>query len=327
MEKEGGAERFYDGLVDSLSKLGVAAERVDVVSDESSFEAIEESYLRFYDLDLSRFDGVISTKSPGYLVRHPNHVCYLQHTMRAFYDMFDVEFANPDARLLRQRRQILRLDTLALKPPRTRSIYVIGKEVQARLLRYNQLSSDVLYQASTMSGFRCGVAQYVFLPGRLHRWKRVGLVISAMNYMKHPIELKIAGTGEDEAYFRHLAEGNRRIRFLGRVEDRQLVELYADALVVPFVPLREDFGLVTLEAFLSKKPVITCLDSGEPANIVRHGRSGFVCSPSPREIASRLDYLYENPEVARAMGKEGFESIQHITWENVGLKLLKALSL
>src|SRR3977135_2465155 len=88
----GGAERFYVGLRDALRTFGADAQIVPVVSDESNFDAILQSYLRFYDLDLSEFDGVISTKAPGYVVRHHNHVCYLQHTMRVFYDMFDVEF-------------------------------------------------------------------------------------------------------------------------------------------------------------------------------------------------------------------------------------------
>jgi len=41
--------------------------------------------------------GVISTKAPGYMIRHRNHICYLQHTMRVFYDMFDVEFPKASA--------------------------------------------------------------------------------------------------------------------------------------------------------------------------------------------------------------------------------------
>lgn len=88
----GGAERFYEGLCGALREKGVDASVVPVVADESNFESILRSYLRFYELDLSQYDGVISTKAPGYVVRHPNHICYLQHTMRVFYDMFDVEF-------------------------------------------------------------------------------------------------------------------------------------------------------------------------------------------------------------------------------------------
>jgi len=33
------------------------------------------SYLDCYDLDLSAYDLVISTKNPTLMVQHPNHVC------------------------------------------------------------------------------------------------------------------------------------------------------------------------------------------------------------------------------------------------------------
>lgn len=323
----GGAERFYVGLRDALRAKGAQAEIVSVISDESCFEAIEESYLRFYDLDLAAYDGVISTKAPGYMVRHPNHVCYLQHTMRVFYDMFDVEFPHAGPELRDQRELVQRLDTLALQSPRTRRRFVIGHEVQDRLRRFNGLDAEVLYQASTMSGFECRGYDYVFLPGRLHRWKRPDLVIEAMRHVRMPVRLLISGTGEDEWRLRDLAQGDDRIEFLGRVSDRQLLDLYADALVVPFVAVREDFGLVTLEAFSSRKPVITCSDSGEPAHIVRDGQTGFVCAPDPLEIAARIDLLHADPALARRMGEAGAASISGIRWETVASTLLSALEL
>ena len=323
---EGGAERFYNGLVAALNEH-VPTERIDVVSDESSFEAIEETYLRFYDLDMSEYAGVISTKAPAYMVRHPNHVLYLQHTMRVFYDMFDREFPHPDETIIKQRALVQRLDTLALQAPRTRDRFVIGKEVQKRLRHYNGLDSQVLYQATTLSGFECRNFEYVFIPGRLHRWKRLDLIINALKYVKSPVKVLISGEGEDGAYFRSLASDDNRITFLGRVSDRELIELYAGALVVPFVPIREDFGLITLEAFHSGKPVLTCMDSGEPANIVQDGVSGFVCEPVPHVIGEKLEYLFQNPGIAMRMGQQGRESVKHITWQKVANALIKALDI
>jgi glycosyltransferase involved in cell wall biosynthesis len=325
--EQGGAERFYEGLVSALNAHGAQAEMINVINDESCFAAIEETCLRYYDLDLSAYDGVISTKAPGYLVRHPNHVCYLQHTMRVFYDMFEREFHQPVEELIQQRRLIQEMDSAALRYPRTKKVFVIGNEVRNRLLKYINVDSEVLYQAAAFNGFRSGSYEYIFLPGRLHRWKRVDLIIEAMKYLERPLTLKIAGRGEDEAKFRELAKGDKRIEFLGRVSDEKLIDLYANALVVPFVPEGEDFGLVTLEAFNSCKPVITCSDSGEPSYIVSDGESGFIVPPDPKMIASKLEYLYDYPEKAKEMGERGMESIRHITWENVAEKLLSALGM
>jgi len=321
----GGAERFYVGLRDALRAAGADAEIVTVINDESSFRGIEETYLRYHDLDLSAYDGVISTKAPGYVVRHPNHVCYLQHTMRVFYDMFDVEFPNPSGELREQRRLVQQWDTAALQYPRTKARFVIGHEVRERLRAFNGLDSTVLYQASTMSGFSCREFRHVLMPGRLHRWKRTDLVIRAFRHVKAPVELLVTGTGEDGDSLRELAGSDSRIRFLGRVGDERLMELYADALAVTFVPNREDYGLVTLEAFLSGKPVITCVDSGEPSRMVRDGVSGYVCEPDPRALAARIDELAGDAGLCRRMGEAGRDSVSGIRWDTVASTLLKAL--
>jgi glycosyltransferase involved in cell wall biosynthesis len=323
--EKGGAENFYKGLVSALNQLNVSAELICPISDESNFKTIKETYLRFYDLDLSRYDGVISTKAPAYIIRHPNHICYLQHTMRVFYDMFDIEFSVKSEDLVYQRKFIQVLDTAALQYPRTRKIFVIGNEVKNRLLKYNNLESTVLYQGLLDDNFKEGAFNHVFMPGRLHRWKRVDLVIKAMRYVKSPVNLLISGIGEDEGEFKKLAKGDSRINFLGRVTNEELELLYSNALCVPFVPIHEDFGLVTIEAFKSGKPVITCIDSGEPTYFVRNNENGFVCNPDMKDIADKIDYLYQHPHIAKEMGKKGKLSTQHVTWKTTAEILLTSL--
>lgn len=321
----GGAERFYLGLTNALCAIGYKAELINVVSDEATFDSIKASYLRFYDLDMTAFDGVISTKAPSYALRHPNHVCYLVHTMRVFYDMFDVEFPNAPAQLQAQRDFIQRLDTGCLQAPRTRKILSIGEEVTARLTSYNNLDAEVLHPTTTLSGFQTGTYDYIFAPGRLHRWKRVDLAINAMRHVRRPVKLLISGDGEDSAYFHNLAGTDDRILFVGRVSDQRLLELYSKALAVLFAPLREDLGLITFEAFLSEKPVITCIDSGEPARIVQNGKTGFVCAADPQDIAKQIEFLFDNPDQARRMGKMGYQSIAHLSWHRVARRLGEAL--
>ncbi len=322
----GGAERFFSGLRTALETAGLAAEVVPIYNDESGFSNIAETYLRYYDLDLSRFDGVISAKAPAYVARHPNHVCYLMHTMRVYYDMFDFTFPVGTEEQRRQRRLVRAWDRAALQYPRTRHVMAIGQEVADRLSRYNGLDAEVVRHPSTLQGLAPGPAfDHLFMPGRLHKWKRVELAIRAMRLVKAPIKLFISGTGEHEAELRAMAAKDRRIHFLGRVSDEEMAALYASALAVLFVPQREDLGLVTLEAFESGKPVITCLDSGEPARLVSHGASGFVCPPRPAAIAERIDQLAANPGWAAELGGFGRESIASISWNAVAETLVRAL--
>ena len=115
------------------------------------------------------------------------------------------------------------------------------------------------------------------------------------------------------------------MHFVGRVSDARLADLYANALAVLFTPRSEDLGLVTLEAFQSAKPVITCIDSGEPARIVEDGISGYVCRPDPAYIGASMEDLARNPARARDMGRAGKSAIAGITWEHVAGSLCNAL--
>ncbi len=321
--EQGGAERFYVGLHGALLQAGAAAEIVEVYNNESNFDQIKKSYLRFYDLDLGAFDGIISAKAPSYVARHRNHVCYLMHTIRVFYDMFESTFPEPGRETVEQRQLVHALDTAALQRPRRR--FAIGDEVAERLHRYNGLDATVMRHPTSLGGLHEGAFNYFFLPGRLHRWKRPQLAIEAMRFVTAPVELIVAGTGEDADRFERMAAGDARIRFVGRVSDESLTALYANALAVIFTPAGEDLGLVTLEAFQSGKPVITCTDSGEPARIVEDGRSGFVCRPDPAHIGASMEHLAFNSERASQMGRAGHAAIAHITWEHVAANLCDAL--
>jgi len=320
--ERGGAEAFFDGFVASLRQTGNEVDQVEVGIDERTFEGILDSYERCRSLDLKAYDLVISTKAPTYMVSHPNHVSYLVHTIRVFYDMFEHEFGQGTPQLRQQRALIHELDKYALHPERVRKYFANGTTPFARLYDVDDFWRTVpwvpLHHPPALEGYRePRPGRYVFLPGRLHRWKRADLVIKAFAHVKSDVLLKIAGTGEDEEGLRALAKDDPRIRFLGKVSEAELLDLYAESLVIPFVPIHEDYGLVTIEAFLSRKPVITCTDSGEPTAFVRDGENGFIVEPHPRALASRIEECVQNPERAAEMGRRGMAAVTHITWERV----------
>jgi glycosyltransferase involved in cell wall biosynthesis len=319
----GGAERFYGGLRNALIDQGCNVELITIPMDESTFNHILSNYDRCRTLDLTEYDLVISTKAPTYAIKHDRHVMYLVHTTRVFYDMFDVAFPWAGPELIEQRRLIHKLDNDAMG--RIKHRFAIGHEVANRLKEWNALDAEVLHPPLGMNRFRNGeTGDYFFMPGRLHPWKRVDLVIRSVMASKLPLKLLIAGTGEAEKELRHLAKDDKRIEFLGAVSDDELVEYYANTLAVPFVPVREDYGYVTLEAFSSGKAVITCTDSGEPLHFVSHQDTGLICEPVVESLQEALEYLFLNKETARNMGLRGMRTISDVTWPKVAQKLLKA---
>jgi glycosyltransferase involved in cell wall biosynthesis len=84
-----------------------------------------------------------------------------------------------------------------------------------------------------------------------------------------------------------------------------------------YAPWDEDYGLVTLEAFHSGKPVVTTSDAGGPLEFVTHGQTGLVAAPEPLEVARALARLIDDPAEARALGLAGQASVQGITWDAV----------
>lgn len=323
--ESGGAERFYDALTAAFRQQGHDAHELPVIADEPDFDQIKQNYLACYDLDVSGFDLIVSTKAPTWLVKHPRHVCYLVHTIRVFYDMFDATFPSKPPELLAQRQFIHDLDSAALSPPRCRAVFSIGHEVSRRLLEWNELEAEVLHPPLWSDHFHFGEpGDYLLMPGRLHTWKRVDLAIRAMQHVQSRLRLVITGTGEAEVELRALAAGDPRIEFRGQVTDDELIELYAGALAVPFLPLREDYGYVTLEAFASSKPVITCTDSGEAASIVEVTRGGYVVPPQPLAIANAWNRLRDNPLLACKMGKLGHAWVAGLSWQKIVERLVLA---
>ena len=75
---------------------------------------------------------------------------------------------------------------------------------------------------------------------------------------------------------------------------------------------------MTVEAFLSRKPVLTTTDAGGPLEFVTDGESGIVAQPEPASVADAIDRLWALPEAKlREMGDVGHGRVAHIGWDHV----------
>ena len=173
-----------------------------------------------------------------------------------------------------------------------------------------------------LRGLRRGVGEGFFTASRLDDPKRIDLLVRAMRFVRSTTTLTIAGTGPRLEELTELAADDPRIRFLGHVSDEALVAGYADALAVPYVPLDEDMGLITIEAFGCGTPVITCSDSGGPAELVAHDVSGLVVEPDPAALGDAMQSFLDRPERSRTMGEAGALVAEQITWDRVTDELL-----
>lgn len=331
---KGGAELHVDFLVRNLIRRGFDAEVVSLPYKWYPENSLYNSMLAWRMLDLSEANGkkidlVISTKFPSYGVKHDNKVAWVIHQFRQVYDLYETE--NGYSRLPegeRIRDQVMKFDRMALLE--SQRIFANSKNVAARLKKYNNIDSAPLYHPPSMAGrYKTGeYGDYIVSVGRLDRLKRNELLIESLKYCDKGIRAKIAGKGPEMEPLQKLAKKlgvEDRVDFLGFVPDDDLLDLYAGAFAVFFSPVDEDYGYITLEAFLSHKPVVTCKDSGGVLEFTENGVSGFVNEINPAEIGANINKLYADKKLCRDMGMEGFMRVKDISWDNVIDKLTETI--
>jgi glycosyltransferase involved in cell wall biosynthesis len=269
-------------------------------------------------------DQVISFRFPSYAVRHPRHVCWLNHRMREYYDLWErfVRGLGRRGRLKESVRRFVfhRLDRYLLTRNVTR-LLAQSRTIQARLRRFGQIGSDLLYPPAPERPYRTdGYGDYVFAVSRLHPLKRLDLLVEAAAKVRSSsLRFKIAGQGEQDTRLRERIDAlglAGRVELLGAVTDDELLDHYAKCRAVFFAPWNEDYGFVTLEAFRSGKAVLTAPDAGGPAELVRHEETGLLAAPTAEAMAEQLDRLAADRGLAERLGQAArVQSAEH-TWEN-----------
>ena len=259
----GGAEFHVRALVEQLRARGYLTELVSLPFKWTPKEEILTHAAAWRLIDLSESNGrtidlAIATKFPSYFVRHPNKVAWLIHQYRAAYELCgtpysDFEHTDQDVGL---RQTMIELDGKMLGE--CRRLFANAQNTANRLARFNGLRAEALYHPPPLAGrLRAGdYGNYVLSVGRLETVKRIDLAMQAMRFVDASVRMVIVGEGTQRENLERLAaaEGlSQRLDFRGQVDDKQLIELYAGALGVVYAPYDEDFGYVTLEAFLARK--------------------------------------------------------------------------
>ncbi len=329
---EGGHLVIARALVQALTEAGHEAGLVTTPSHRFGRQGTEYLATWLTDVRMSNgqpVDHVISLRYPSYAVRHPSHVCWLNHTMREYYDLWD-DFRSrlsPRGRLKEgaRRRLIHAADTWCFRRHVTR-LYAQSRTVQARLQRWNGVPSQVLYPPAPPRPYRCDAYEpFIFVVSRLAPLKRIDLILHALaTPQAREVRCVIAGEGEAGADLRALTralELETRVSFVGRISDGQLVDYLARCRAVCFVPKQEDYGFVTVEAFASSKAVVTTSDSGGPAELVVDGANGRVVAPEAGAIGAALVALMADPAQAERLGQHARETAAALQWSDVARTL------
>ncbi len=323
----GGAEALVGELVQQFRAYGYDTERVSLPFKWYPKDEILTHAAAWRLLDLSESNGrpidlLVGTKFPTYFARHPRKVTWLVHQHRAAYELTDTPYTDftHDERDLALREKLIALDTETLGE--CRGLFSISSTISNRLRRYNGLDATPLYHPPRLAPrlHSKPAGSYVLSLGRLETVKRVDLAIRAMLQTPPDLSLVVAGTGSQRDALERLAASlglGSRVRFAGEVNDDEAVDLYANALAVVFPPYDEDYGYVTLEAFLSHKPVVTTTDAGGPNEFVKDAVNGAVVPPDAVAIGDAVAALHADRRRAVRLGEAGYDLARDITWAGV----------
>jgi glycosyltransferase involved in cell wall biosynthesis len=324
---EGGAEAHVSELIARLRERGYQTSRISIPfkwypKDEILAHATAWRLIDLSESSGQRIDLVIATKFPSYFVRHPNKVTWLIHQYRAAYELCgtpysDFDHIEGDVAL---REHLIALDTRMLGE--SQRLFTNARNTANRLKKFNGVEAEALYHPPRLAPrLRPGpYGDYLLVVGRLETVKRPDLAIRALERLPASLRLIVVGDGSQRDALVQLAEElgvSDRVALIGGIDDDRLLDLYAGSLAVLYLPFDEDFGYVTLEAFLARKPVITTIDAGGPLEFVSDGENGFVTEPTPPAVAAAVNRLAAEPGLAARLGEAGYERARLVTWDGV----------
>jgi len=324
------ARALERALIDAGHRAGI------VTTASNRFGRQASAYLANWLTDVGmtgsgeRIDQVISLRFPSYAVRHPRHVCWLNHTMREYYDLwpsFSEALSWRGRTKETVRRSLIHAADRYLLRQGVSKLFAQSGTIRDRLKRWNGIDAEVLYPPAPARAYRCDeYGDFVLFASRLAPLKRAELLLRALaEPAARDVRCVIAGEGEERGRLEALAETlglAGRASFVGHVTEDALVDLLARCRAVVFPPFGEDFGFVTVEAFAASKPVITCHDSGGPAELVDDGVTGVVTAPEPAALAAGMARLVADQNLAVTLGRQARLRGEAITWRQVAERLV-----
>ena len=191
---------------------------------------------------------------------------------------------------------------------------------------YNGMDSNIFVPVKGVKKKKNGI---IFVGNVEDRKKGVIYLLKAMTLTKQKVMLTIVdGGAPNRSSVPRLIDKlglNGRVTFTGKIPIESLIKLYSQNEIAVLPSLYEGFGFPAAEAMACELPVITTTAGALPEVVGEHMKTGFLVPPrDPAAIAGGIDFLLENPDVRKKMGKNARKRVLEIfTWKNAAGELVK----
>ncbi len=172
--------------------------------------------------------------------------------------------------------------------------------------------------------FAADSEQIVYYLGRMGYEKGVSVLLNAAPQVlagcDGRVKFAVVGGGNTDAFQQQAWNLGiwHRCNFTGFMPEAELDLFQAVADCAVFPSLYEPFGIVALESFAARVPVVVS-DTGGLPEVVRHGKTGIVTQTNnPDSLAWGILEVLSNPEYARSLAERAYADLsQRFDWRSL----------
>ncbi|MCU0821156.1 MAG: glycosyltransferase family 4 protein [Spirochaetes bacterium] len=200
-----------------------------------------------------------------------------------------------------------------------------GVPLEKQSVVYNGMDTSIFYP---IKGAKKKKNSLIFVGNVEDRKKGVIYLLKALTLTKHKVHLTIVDGGAPnrdtvQTLIKKFDIKNQ-VTFTGKIPIERLVELYSETEIAVCPSLYEGFGFPAAEAMACELPVIATTAGALPEVVGGHMETTYLVPPrNGKEIANAIDFLLDNPELCRKMGREARKRVLKLfTWENAAQEMV-----
>lgn len=230
--------------------------------------------------------------------------------MHLFYysKMHKIYYTQVIARLAPKAKKIITVSHFS----KSQLVEILGIPDDLIQVIYNAVDSNFLENKKSFESDR----PYFLYVGNRRKNKNLPAMLKAFAKAKISDEFMFFLSGNPDKEISDLIQTlgiQKRVRFLGFIEEENLPKLYKGAYATLFASLMEGFGLPVLESMASGTPVLTSNTSSLPEIA-----GGAACCVDPLDFSSiqaGIEKLVENKDFYQDCVMKGQERAKEFSWE------------
>jgi glycosyltransferase involved in cell wall biosynthesis len=257
------------------------------------------SVIKFFCLPNLKILSVKHGYYPSYQAKHGNNLKYLKWNSYYWIEKFVCRVVNFNVTVSKGIYDIFTKGKIC-HPSRIRNVYH-GLNLE-NVLDSPGESFDI-------------ESPYALIIGRLVTFKGHKRLIKAwqrVHAICPDLHLYLAGNGNCRTELEtQVKEANltRTVHFLGHVTNPH--PLIQNCLFTLVTSTWEGFGLILLESWQHKKPIIA-FDAPAMNEVIDDQKNGLLAkAKNVDQLAEKIIYLFNNPEIAKSYGEAGYQKLTH----------------